>query len=292
MAALTRPTLLSHLHLASLGAVRCFASSPAWQPKPHNTQPGRPISETRWEQKEHSDYNDFASKFAQSRPATRSSTSKGNNRNGRDRTSSRKPAPRKGGDPAKKATRIVIQDVSAFYSRDGRLTTTPENVQFLRETGIESDHGQLWDLTHPEASKIRKSFNIQVSFSDRYTIHPYHLRAFAPRGDPWAARTRDRYRTMLMREQLWVHSMTVFSASPAVVRFTCSRRLASCTRRAAQQLAEEDPPVMVRGTVMIVVRDPVKAVNSDSKAFQDMMVEALRKEMQDLGDAQPSSPAW
>ncbi|KAL2210327.1 hypothetical protein CC79DRAFT_1319259 [Sarocladium strictum] len=287
MAALTRPTLLSHLHLASLGAVRCFASRPAWQPKPHNTQPGRPVSETPWEQNDHLDHDAFTSKFAQSRPATKSSSSKSNNRKGREHTSSSKPAP-----PAKKATRVVIQDVNAFYSRDGRLTTTAENVQFLRETGIESDHGQLWDLTHPEASKIRKSTNIQVSFSDRYTIHPFHLRAFAPRGDPWAARMRDRYRTMLEREPLWVHSMTIFSASPAAVRFTCSRRLASCTRRAAQQLAEEDPPVMVRGTVMIVVRDPVKAVNSDSKAFQDMMVEALRKEMQDLGDAQPSSPAW
>lgn len=283
MATLTRPTLLSYFHFASLGAVRCFASSPAWQPKPHNTQPGRPISKTRWEQNDRSD--DGASKSSQSRPATKSSTWKGNNRNDRERTSSSKSSPRRGGDPAKKATRIVITDIAGFYSKDGRLTTTPENAQFLRETGIESDHGQLWDLTHPEARKLRKSTTIQVSFSDRYAIHPFHLRAFAPRGDPWAARTRSRYRTMLEREPLWVHSLTPFSASPAVVRHTCSRRLAFCTRRAAQQLAEEDPPVMVRGTVLIIVHDAIKAVNSDSKEFQDMMVEALRKEMRDLEDA-------
>jgi hypothetical protein len=186
------------------------------------------------------------------------------------------------------ATRIVIPDIARFYSRNGTLATTPENAQFFRETGIETDHGLLWNLTHRDADKFRK-MGIEVSFSNRYVVNPYHLRAFAPRGDSWAANRRQRYKSLLENEPLWVHSLVPWSPKPAAVRQTCSRRLAFCTRRAAELLAQEDPPVLVRGTVLISVRDAILAVNMPAQEFQDMMVKALRKEMQDL-DKQARTP--
>lgn len=179
------------------------------------------------------------------------------------------------------ASRVMIPDISAFYSRDGTLTTTQENAEFFRETGIESDHGKLWNLTHPEASKFRQ-LGIEVSFSNRYAINPYHLRSFAPRGDPWAAYRRSQYKALLQTKPLWVHSVAPYSSNHAAVRQTCTRRLAYCARRAAELLAGEDPPIQVRGTILIFVRDAIKAVNLPAQGFQDMMVMALRKEMHDL----------
>ncbi|KAH8169763.1 hypothetical protein LIA77_10307 [Sarocladium implicatum] len=175
------------------------------------------------------------------------------------------------------APRIQPPDVAYFF-KNGILETTAENAYFLRDTGIEPDHGTLWFVRHRAAAALFRRMGVRVSFSDRYVLHPHHIRLFAPRGDPWMGHIRSRYRKMLEIKPLWVHACS-FGKQPAIVRFSCSRRLAACVYRAAATLKEKDPALEVRGTVLIFNSDVHKAVNWDSREFYEMMVLALEEEM-------------
>ena len=181
------------------------------------------------------------------------------------------------------ASRIQHPDTWPFF-KAGNMETSAEMAYFLRDTGIEPDHGRLWVVRHRAAAAFFARMGVQVSFSNRYAIHPHDIRYFSPRGDPWAGRIRSKYKEALRTKPLWVHSCAPFGAQSAFVRFSCTRRLAACAYKAAAELKEKDPSLEVRGTILIFVKDVHKAVNWQAEEFYEKMVAALEEEMRLLNN--------
>lgn len=177
--------------------------------------------------------------------------------------------------------RLRFNTSQASYKSNGSFVTTAENAAFFRETGIEPDNGLKWRMTSPEAKKIQLAAGLSLFYCDKYILNPVDLVHLGPDGSSRGPFIRAKYRRRLKEESLWVNT-AAFSSDSAVVRHTATHRVAAIIHKAAEQLAERSPPIMVRGSVFAITHHPLKVVKYSRETLLQQLVLCLEAEMTSL----------
>lgn len=197
---------------------------------------------------------------------------------------------------ALQARRLIPTNCSPFYFRDGKLNTTKDNALFLAEHDISHDNGESTQLNAAKGIKsLSVKFGIEVRFSPRHIISPYHLDFLDPRGHPMAPSMRERYAIKAQTQPLWV-IMTASSATKAVVRLTAQRRLRASLYKALEAKGYDrygkGKNGDVTGTLDVFVRDPMRAVSvQEDGTFGRCIVRELEKVSAGRSRSPHSGPA-
>ncbi|KAM5346872.1 hypothetical protein ACJ41O_009877 [Fusarium nematophilum] len=164
----------------------------------------------------------------------------------------------------------------SYLLPNGRLFTTPQNWQFLNETGIDynNSHAGLLHLG-PEQRRVTSNFACRVQYTPNYIMNPYHLKYLSPRGHPLAPAIRAKYQRKMEEEPLWFHVLKQ-SSHLGVVAGIASQRLAGAFWEAMRNLGY--PGNGVRGTVIVVLRDTQRAANNPSHLFGQPVAQAVERE--------------
>lgn len=186
---------------------------------------------------------------------------------------------RRAGDGAR-VRRYIPQDASKFVRANGRLVTSPENVDFFRQHGIEPDNGAMSRFEGgPPLRAIVAKHRLSLAFSRRHVLHPYDLPVFDPRGHPLAPMKRADYVRKTREQPLWFIFTAAGAASP-VVRTLTQRRLARAAHEALEAIGYALAPGMapdkeIRGTLWVVMHDPVRAATLSPPVFGAALAAAL-----------------
>ncbi|RSL60343.1 hypothetical protein CEP54_006807 [Fusarium duplospermum] len=163
-----------------------------------------------------------------------------------------------------------------FVQSNGRLKTTPDVWQFLHETGIEYNNSKALKIwLGPESKRITTNFRCIVQYSPEYILHPYHLQYLTPHGHPLAPAMMAQYRQKLVDQQLWIYTMNRCGFN-GVVKGITQRRLAGALASALEDLGH--PGTGIRGTVIITLRDVLKAAHNPAHLFGQAVAQSIDRE--------------
>jgi hypothetical protein len=191
---------------------------------------------------------------------------------------------------SKQAARHIPEQIKSFYKPDGKLLTTPENIKFLRDHGIEPDAGVMEKMAPPtyKLNALASRFSTRFLYHPRHVLTPRQLEFFDPRGHPLrAARLADLGRKS-QTEPLWI-VVTSVDQAPAAVRITSRFRLRASLYLALRERGYDkcgralpgSGNKNLQGTLVINVYNAVKAAAQPKELFGDPIVRAL-EELRDV----------